>query len=165
MGTMVSCLLFLFNERTAGVDPVASNGAQALIATENETRSDLITRGKGRDMRSACDPVHAEQVRSSYAHLPLTLSISVLNSILLGFVLAPVASERGILIWIGLVIGLSALAQYCGTHIAVQMSISGITHGGPGLGFPGFSRLEFCGAASLSYFLHLTNPTCCSRPW
>jgi signal transduction histidine kinase len=60
-------------------------------------------------MRSVCDPVHAEQVRSSYAHLPLTLSVSVLNSALLGFVLATTTSEFKILIWIGLVVGLSTL--------------------------------------------------------
>jgi signal transduction histidine kinase len=60
-------------------------------------------------MRSAGDPVHAEQVRSSYAHLPLTLSVSVLNSALLGFVLATAASEFKALIWIGLVVGLSTL--------------------------------------------------------
>ena len=55
------------------------------------------------------DPVYAEQVRSSYAHLPLTLSVSVLNSVLLGFVLASDISHARILIWIGLVWGLSAL--------------------------------------------------------
>ena len=53
------------------------------------------------------NPVYAEQVRSSYAHLPLTLSVSVLNSILLGLVLTSVASELTILSWISLVFGLS----------------------------------------------------------
>lgn len=62
-------------------------------------------------MRSAkpSDPVNAEQVRSSYAHLPLTLSISVLNSVLLGFVLASAVSEWKILGWVGLVLLLCAL--------------------------------------------------------
>ena len=60
-------------------------------------------------MRPASDPMHAEQVRSSYAHLPLTLSVSVLNSALLGFVLATAASEFKALVWIGLVVGLSTL--------------------------------------------------------
>ncbi len=55
------------------------------------------------------DPVHAEQVRSSYAHLPLTLAISVLNSVVLGFVLAPVVSKSRVVVWVGLVVGLSAL--------------------------------------------------------
>ena len=55
------------------------------------------------------DPVFAEQVRSSFAHLPLTLTVSVLNSILVGFVLTSVAAGSTILAWIGLVAGLSSL--------------------------------------------------------
>ena len=55
------------------------------------------------------DPVYAEQVRSSYGQLPLTLSVSVLNSMLIGFVLAGDVAAVRILIWIGLVAGLSAL--------------------------------------------------------
>jgi signal transduction histidine kinase/CheY-like chemotaxis protein len=58
---------------------------------------------------SVSDSVYAEQVRSSYAHLPLTLSVSVLNSALLGFVLAPGAAKAPILIWIALVAALSAV--------------------------------------------------------
>jgi signal transduction histidine kinase len=62
-------------------------------------------------MRSSggSDPVYAEQVRSSYAHLPLTLSVSVLNSVLLGFVLASGVLQVRIGTWIGLVAGLSAI--------------------------------------------------------
>jgi signal transduction histidine kinase/CheY-like chemotaxis protein len=55
------------------------------------------------------DALYAEQVRTTYAHLPLTLSVSVLNSVLVGFVLDPVVPQFRILIWMGLVIGLSAL--------------------------------------------------------
>ncbi|HME24154.1 MAG TPA: ATP-binding protein [Acetobacteraceae bacterium] len=53
--------------------------------------------------------MYAEQVRSSYAHLPLTLTVSVLNSVLLGFVLASGVSQARIVTWIGLVVGLSAI--------------------------------------------------------
>jgi hypothetical protein len=38
------------------------------------------------------DAVFSQQVRSSYSHLPLTLSVSVINSIVLGWVLSAVAS-------------------------------------------------------------------------
>jgi signal transduction histidine kinase/CheY-like chemotaxis protein len=55
------------------------------------------------------DAVYAEQVRTTYAHLPLTLSVSVLNSVLVGFVLHSIVPEARIFIWIGLVAGLSAL--------------------------------------------------------
>jgi signal transduction histidine kinase len=41
--------------------------------------------------------------------LPLTLSVSVLNGALVGFVLLSAVSETRILIWTGLVVGLSAL--------------------------------------------------------
>ena len=37
------------------------------------------------------DAVYAQQVLSSYTHLPLTLSVSILNSLLLGAVLSGVA--------------------------------------------------------------------------
>lgn len=53
--------------------------------------------------------LHSEQVRSSYSHLPLTLSVSVLNSILLGFVLSAVASGKLLLIWIGLMVAQSVI--------------------------------------------------------
>src|SRR4051812_17999272 len=55
------------------------------------------------------DPVYAEQVRSSYLHLPLTLSVSILNSILLGFVLTSVVPILTIVVWIGCVVGLSCI--------------------------------------------------------
>ena len=55
------------------------------------------------------DPVNTEQVRSSYANLPLTLSISVVNSVLLGFVMASAAAPSTILVWISLVVSLSAV--------------------------------------------------------
>jgi signal transduction histidine kinase len=53
--------------------------------------------------------LRAEQIRSTYSHLPLTLSISVANSFLVGFVLTPVASFEIIVIWIGLIIAQSLL--------------------------------------------------------
>ena len=55
------------------------------------------------------DAVHAEQVRTTYAHLPLTLSVSVLNGILVGAVLISVVSQSVILIWTSLILGLSAV--------------------------------------------------------
>jgi signal transduction histidine kinase/CheY-like chemotaxis protein len=59
--------------------------------------------------RKLSDALYAEQVRTTYAHLPLTLSVSVFNSVLVGFVLDSVVSQSRILIWVGLVVGLSAL--------------------------------------------------------
>ena len=52
--------------------------------------------------------VYAQQVRSALAHLPVTLSVSVLNSALVGFVLFPAVSAYRICVWIGLVAVLSA---------------------------------------------------------
>ena len=60
-------------------------------------------------MRISDDAVYSQQVRSSYSHLPLTLSVSVLNSILLGFVLSAVASMSIILIWIGIMVAQCAV--------------------------------------------------------
>jgi hypothetical protein len=60
-------------------------------------------------MRISNDAVYSQQVRSSYSHLPLTLSVSVLNSILLGFVLSAGASMSIILIWIGLMMAQCAV--------------------------------------------------------
>jgi hypothetical protein len=60
-------------------------------------------------MRSRDDPVYAEQVRSSYGHLPLTLSVNVWNSVLLGLILAPTVSRVRILTWTGLMVGLSII--------------------------------------------------------
>jgi signal transduction histidine kinase/ActR/RegA family two-component response regulator len=60
-------------------------------------------------MESYRDVLETEQIRSTYANLPVTLSVSVLNSVLLGFVLTPIVPQTKIFVWIGLVIGLSAL--------------------------------------------------------
>ena len=60
-------------------------------------------------MRINDDAVYSQQVLSSYSHLPLTLSISALNSILLGFVLSAVASMSIILIWIGIMVAQCAV--------------------------------------------------------
>src|SRR4051794_17591859 len=43
--------------------------------------------------------LHTEQVRSSYAHLPVTLAAVVINASLLFFVLAPVASPAPLQMW------------------------------------------------------------------
>lgn len=97
-------------------------------------------------MRSHRNVIGTEQVRSTYAHLPLTLSVSVLNGVLLAFVLAPVVPESVILIWVGLVIGLSGIRmvlwyahrsreaqqvqQPCWTHLAMAGTLaSGILWG------------------------------------
>ena len=55
------------------------------------------------------EAVRAAQVRSSFEHLPLTLTASVINSLLLGFVEASVVPPQIVGSWIGLVIALSAL--------------------------------------------------------
>src|SRR5690242_93323 len=55
------------------------------------------------------DAVYAQQVLSSYTHLPLTLSVSILNSLLLGAVLSGVASASIILIWIGLMVAQASI--------------------------------------------------------
>jgi signal transduction histidine kinase len=55
------------------------------------------------------EAVRAAQLRSSFGHLPLTLTASVINSLLLGFVEAPVVPPAIVASWIGLVMGLSAL--------------------------------------------------------
>ncbi|HEX4172607.1 MAG TPA: ATP-binding protein [Acetobacteraceae bacterium] len=55
------------------------------------------------------EAVHAAQIRSSFQHLPLTLSVSILNSLLLGFVLVPVVSPAIMVFWVGLMGALSAL--------------------------------------------------------
>jgi signal transduction histidine kinase/CheY-like chemotaxis protein len=55
------------------------------------------------------DALYDEQVRTTYAHLPLTLAVSVLNSVLVGFVIGAVVSKPKILLWMGLVVGLSAI--------------------------------------------------------
>src|SRR4051812_38989053 len=70
-----------------------------------------MRRWSDRPVRSGelSNALYAQQVRSTYAHLPLTLSISMLNSVLVAFVLLSAASEYKILIWVGLVAGLSVL--------------------------------------------------------
>ncbi len=55
------------------------------------------------------DPVYAEQIRSSYGHLPLTLSVAVLNSALLGLVLGSSVAEVKLLAWIGSIASLAAI--------------------------------------------------------
>ena len=71
----------------------------------------VAKRWKDRLVRSGklSSAVYSEQVRTTYAHLPLTLSVSVLNSVLVGFVLASIVSDSTILIWIGFIVGLSAI--------------------------------------------------------
>src|SRR5690242_18178531 len=72
----------------------------------------------GSQVREGTDPLHsakisdavyAQQVRSTFAHLPLTLSVSVLNSALVGFVLLSAVPAPRIIAWTALVTGLSAL--------------------------------------------------------
>ena len=74
------------------------------------------------------DPVSVEEARSSYTQLPLTLSVSVLNSVLLGFVLTPVASGSRILIWISLIVGLSA---FCTALWDAQSRLEGVAWDNP----------------------------------
>jgi signal transduction histidine kinase/CheY-like chemotaxis protein len=54
------------------------------------------------------EAVYAQQVRTTFSHLPLVLCVSGLNSALVGFVLLSVVPGPKILIWMGLVLGLSA---------------------------------------------------------
>lgn len=69
----------------------------------------LVVSDQGDLLVRMSNAVYSQQVRSSYSHLPLTLSVSIANSILLGFVLSSVASVSIILVWIGLVTALSAV--------------------------------------------------------
>ncbi|MBS0644045.1 MAG: response regulator [Proteobacteria bacterium] len=55
------------------------------------------------------DALRTEQVRSTYAHLPLTLTVVITNASLISFVLAPVARPALVLGWLGSVALLSAL--------------------------------------------------------
>ena len=71
-------------------------------------------------MRISNDAVYSQQVRSSFSHLPLTLSVSVVNSLLLGFVLSAVAPMSIILIWIGLMVAQCAIRVCCGQCVAGQ---------------------------------------------
>ena len=53
------------------------------------------------------DLLRTQQIRSSFAHLPLTLSVSALNSTLLGAVLLDDVSRATIFIWVGIQLSLS----------------------------------------------------------
>ncbi|HET7881229.1 MAG TPA: ATP-binding protein [Acetobacteraceae bacterium] len=55
------------------------------------------------------DLLRTQQIRSSFAHLPLTLSVSALNSTLLGAVLLDQTWRTAIIVWIGAQLGLSVL--------------------------------------------------------
>jgi signal transduction histidine kinase len=51
--------------------------------------------------------LRTQQVRSSFAHLPLTVSISALNSTLLGAVFFDVVARQIILVWVGIQLSIS----------------------------------------------------------
>jgi signal transduction histidine kinase/CheY-like chemotaxis protein len=71
--------------------------------------SDWLMQAARRFFHRQPDAGYAAQLRSSIEHLPLTLIVSVVNSILLGFVLAPVTSSAILMCWIALVVLLSLL--------------------------------------------------------
>jgi signal transduction histidine kinase len=71
--------------------------------------SDRFVEAAGRLRRQQPDAVYTAQIRSSFEHLPLTLIVSVVNSLLLGIVLASVASTTVLVSWIALVVLLSSL--------------------------------------------------------
>ncbi len=69
--------------------------------------------------------VRAAQLHSSFEHLPLTLTATVINSLLVGFVEASVVPWAIIAAWIGLVMVLSALRVglwYAHRRVAVGIS-------------------------------------------
>jgi signal transduction histidine kinase/CheY-like chemotaxis protein len=66
-----------------------------------------VQAGKLPDRRP--DAVEAAQLRSSLEHLPLTLSVSLANGVLVGLVLASVVSPVIVIGWIALIVVLSAL--------------------------------------------------------
>ena len=69
--------------------------------------------------------LYAQQVRSTFVHLPLTLSVSVLNSALVGFVLFSATSAARMIVWFGLLAGLSALRfflWYAFRHPEVELN-------------------------------------------
>ena len=117
-------------------------------------------------MRISDDAVYSQQVLSSYSHLPLTLSVSTLNSILLGFVLSAVASMSIILIWIGIMVA----------HCAVRLLLWSVCRRAEKRApksVPGrhqfrpldhYSR-EFCGVPSRSCSHLSTKPTCSLWRW
>src|SRR5689334_19139456 len=51
--------------------------------------------------------LRSQQVRSSFAHLPLTVSISALNSALLGAVFFDVVARQIIFVWVGIQLSIS----------------------------------------------------------
>src|ERR1051326_6446514 len=53
--------------------------------------------------------LRAQQVRSSLAHLPLTLSVSALNSALLGTAFFELPQRDNILVWVAIQLSLSSL--------------------------------------------------------
>jgi hypothetical protein len=78
------------------------------------------------------EAVRAAQVRSSFEHLPLTLTASVINSLLLGFVEASVVPPPIVASWISLVIALSALRAglwyaHRRTHVGVLRKVGWAT--------------------------------------
>jgi len=62
-----------------------------------------------RVLRIEPDLLRTQQIRSSFAHLPLTLSVSALNSTLLGAVLLDQTWRAAIIVWIGIQLGLSVV--------------------------------------------------------
>jgi signal transduction histidine kinase len=66
--------------------------------------------------------VYAEQVRTTYVHLPLTLCVSVLNSLLAAFVLISVVAESKVIAWLSLVVVLSAL-RFVGWRAYMHLDI------------------------------------------
>src|SRR5690242_13213729 len=55
------------------------------------------------------DELSTEQVRSTYAHLPFTLAVVVVNASLISFVLATAAPEAAVLRWWAAVLLLTVL--------------------------------------------------------
>jgi signal transduction histidine kinase/CheY-like chemotaxis protein len=74
-----------------------------------DTLSDWLLQITRRLFHRQPGPVHVAQIRASLEHLPLTLTVSVVNSFLLGLVLAPVSPPPIVAIWIALVVLLSLL--------------------------------------------------------
>ena len=69
--------------------------------------------------------LYAAQIRSSIEHLPLAVTVSVANGLLVGFVMAPVVSTTLVVAWIAMLLVLSAYRMavfytYCQTNIDPQ---------------------------------------------
>lgn len=71
--------------------------------------SDRFIPAARRLLRRQPSAVYDAQIRSSFGHLPLTLVVSVLNSLLLGLVLASAVSMTILVSWVALVVLLSSL--------------------------------------------------------